>query len=178
MSVGIEDERDIWADLKSCLDKALAFAKVVFIPKTCKNVTLRADVEVAATVESGSIVSFETNDYNYEKLSKGAKFARPGQPAKEDEVEMEYVNVVTGPLAVADAKGLLFFSVFCFARLNCCLSRGLVEDYHLGRVNDAMLECLVRLFLLWTVLLNFSNSKQKGELSNWRGLLGAQEGAV
>ena len=48
--------------------------------------------EAAAEVKSGTTVVFETNDYNYAALSRG------------EEVDLETVNVVTGPLRVTGAQ--------------------------------------------------------------------------
>ncbi len=91
MSVGIEDVADIWADLEQALESGRRMAQRVFIPKEKSNATLRA-IEAAVEVESGAVVAFETNDFNYEKLSRG------------EHIDIETVNVVTGPLRVANCR--------------------------------------------------------------------------
>jgi cystathionine gamma-synthase len=91
MSVGIESREDVLRDLKQALDAGLRQQPIVSIPQK-KNSSNLLVKEAAATVDSGSVVAFETNDFNYERLSRGEK------------VELETVNVVTGPLFVRDCK--------------------------------------------------------------------------
>eukprot|EP00960_Hanusia_phi_P022682 670242-Hanusia_phi.AAC.1 len=63
-----------------------------FIPKTHSATKFLSDAKPALKVPSGSIVSFETTDISYERLSRG------------ELVEVEEVNLVTGPLFVEGAQ--------------------------------------------------------------------------
>ncbi|EKX31839.1 hypothetical protein GUITHDRAFT_121974 [Guillardia theta CCMP2712] len=63
-----------------------------FIPKSKSATKFLPDAPPALTVCSGAIVSFETTDISYERLSRG------------EQVEVEEINIVTGPLYVKDAQ--------------------------------------------------------------------------
>ncbi len=96
MSVGLEDVEDIWTHLQRRFRRVRetgANRPVIHIPHTSRNVTLKhSNVPVAARCQSGDVIAFETTDENYEKLSLG------------QHVDLETVNIVTGPLHVEHAK--------------------------------------------------------------------------
>src|SRR3990167_2602356 len=96
MSVGLEDINDLWNDLLYGLDSA-----PIIIDRSHRATQFRGDVLPVAVVKSGTVVAFETNDDNYELLSKGAPLRRKDDP--EPGVNLETINVVTGPLAIEGA---------------------------------------------------------------------------
>lgn len=57
--------------------------------------SLSAAHAIAATVASGSVVTFETGDEAYERLSRGETL---------EQIGIENVNAVTGPLAIEGAQ--------------------------------------------------------------------------
>ena len=63
------------------------------IPKTASHVRMRPDTAPAASCAAGAVVRFETSDDVYESLAKGRGADIP-------DIELEDMNVVTGPLFV------------------------------------------------------------------------------
>jgi hypothetical protein len=90
-SVGLEDAVDIWLDLSFSLAEGQRRRCAVRLGKEAWKTSLIA-CEPAAQVQSGDIVEFVTSDDNYEKLSRGER------------VDLETVNVVTGPVKICDAQ--------------------------------------------------------------------------
>lgn len=106
MSVGLEAVEDLWADLQQALDRGLAVQRILHIPKESCATQFRP-LPPVARVASGALVAFETNDSNYERLSRGAPLQRcdedPDAPSTWA-VSLETINVMTGPLWIEDAQ--------------------------------------------------------------------------
>jgi hypothetical protein len=88
-SAGLESAEDLWRDLAQALDAAHRTANRVFIARE-KSATNLVAREAVAEADSGVEVAFETNDDNFAKLSRGER------------IDLETVNVVTGPLRLRD----------------------------------------------------------------------------